>query len=186
MGVVGWPLWTKENQILTLALSSNHMPSILSHRNKVKNSTLYATISFGRVGKGTGKKTNVNLDSDSATETFRIEDWNIRRNYREGRREGKITKSSLSHGNVLYSKSSPSLKVWGGERRGGRKALQCGGEITTLIISPIKWGELQTWVRGAGIDIPISANNESLSFLLPSQSWRQGRTGQLAFRENAR
>lgn len=50
------------------------MPSILSHRNKVKNSTLYATISFGRVGKGTGKKTNVNLDSDSATETFRIED----------------------------------------------------------------------------------------------------------------
>ena len=41
------------------------------------------------------------------------------------------------------------------------KASPSGGEITPLIISPIWGGELQTWVRGAGIDIPISANNES-------------------------
>lgn len=48
-----------------------------------------------------------------------------------------------------------------GGLRGGMKASPSGGEITPLIISPIWGGELQTWVRGAGIDIPISANNES-------------------------
>lgn len=75
---------------------------------------------------------------------------------------------SHSCGKVRVSKSScgPSYEA----ERGGIKALPCREEITPLIISLIKLGELQTWVRGAEIDIPISANNESLSFPLPSQS----------------
>lgn len=46
------------------------------------------------------------------------------------------------------------------------KAPPNGGEITTNTnhFTNVNGGERQTWVRGAGIDIPISANNESFPF----------------------
>lgn len=73
-------------------------------------------------------------------------------------------------------RSPPCLEVLGGGVKRNKSLAEWRGDNPTNHFPNMTGEELQTWVRGAGIDSPISANNES--FPLGSEGGLGRETGE--------